>query len=619
MAAVNKTENKISEIEESNKANISEVEETPNKKNKKTGVEHTKHVALDPSLLKFSSESADFYSPLTFSQNLNAYNFLSIDIDTDKIRYIAGKTNGTQIAVSEEGSQIISKSEEDRNKALKLTLDNLKTNVYKSGSKVNVSFFNPDVTIRQFTLPLMRKVSELKSAIFYKLQSELPGFSEQHKWRYKIIETIQDGDTSSQRIVVVVVPGDIITKYIEMFASAGLVPETLIPRTVALHQAFNHMVSNPSSDILVDISYEVTNINFHSKENLEFTRNISSGASNLEIAVHGSNVNILGPDSFEIKEEEGIGKKGALKAGMIRKALKIRVASLQTQQNPVLQVFKNELQNSIDHFNKMGTKNKIDRIFLTGYGIQKESLLSFLKNNMKLPVFVLAPKLQDISSSDLKYGEYFSTLGAVVPANDEFNFVPSEFRKDRIFKRLNVLVSVLLGVSLLGMVYLTSLYNDSIENLDSKLSQATNKYEELHPTEVTYQGFKAEIVKLKARQRELLTRVNNKTTVVDVMRLVSRETPEHLVFTGFTLVNSATIKSTKRGKKRKSSKPTEGESEYYIQFSGFVNGDNLMSDIILINYVDHLKNLGYLKDINILNKVRNKRTKLVEFDIQAGL
>ncbi|MCB0283673.1 MAG: hypothetical protein KDF60_13895 [Calditrichaeota bacterium] len=569
------------------------------------------------SLYKYENSNVEFFQNLSTLQFLSAHNFLAIDIDTDKIRFITGKSSSGNIQVKKWGVQVAPIGEKDRFKSIKLTLDNIKANYYKAGFKIHVCFFSPDITVRQFVLPKLRKASELYNAVYYKLQTDLPGFSEKSEWRYKIIDEFQDNNVKYLRVVVVVVPSDLIKKLIGMLESSGLTPDTLVPRSVASFHSFKKMISDSDSDILVDISYDMTHINFIANSNLEYARNLASGAANLEVAVHDKKGKILGPDDISIKEEDGIGKNGALRPELIRKSLQSRLKLLQAQQNPVLQLFKNELENSIEYFNGLNKNKKVNRVFLTGYGIQKESLLSFLKNNISQPVFVLSPKLED-EKNTLNFGQYFATIGTIIDPKDTFNLIPKEYLRKQLYKNLNYLVSIVLVIALISLIYLNNSIDNTTEAVQNELVSVSKQYEELNPIETEFQRHEKEIQSLKSEEARLLKLIKNNSPLINVLKFLSNETPEQIVLSDFSLSSQRAALTGRRGMQNQV-RSDNADSQYVVSFSGNVVGDYLMSDITLINYVDHLKNLNFFRTIEISQKDKKSDRQSLRFEIRATL
>lgn len=575
--------------------------------------------------IKTHTDGVNFYSELSFTNKLSAQNFLAIDIISDRVRYISGTHSGKNVHVKEHGDYSLSDSETEQNKDLKIVLDNVKTNVYKASNKIYVSFFSPDVILKQYHLPKLKKESEFESAIYYKLQSDIISFNEKSVWKYKIIDEYLDGKSELVIISVVIVPGDIINYYLEVLESCGLTPETLIPRSYSALNGYKMLVKDKQNDVVVDIAYDITQVNYISDGQLEYSRNINTGAANLEVAVHELSDRVLGPDTFQLKEEEGIGKNGALIPEKIRVALEKRIKSLNTHQNPVLQLFKNELQNSFEYFKNLHDEKPINRLFLTGYGLQKESLLYFLKNNMKLPVFILSPRLTEDKDMLLKYGQYFSTIGTITESKDSFNLVPKSFKADQLYKKLNWLVAAILVLAVLTMGYMGYSASAHIGELKEDLAEVTRYYEEINPIEVQYNQINKEINKIKQERANLLKIKGESAPVLGLMRLLSLETPEQIIISGIEMMNTEFnpnkrgVKRRGRAAKRAKSKSKAAANRYSVVLNGSVNGDYLMSDVILINYVDHLKNLGYFSNIIVDDKRKRNEKQNMQFVIKAQI
>jgi len=348
--------------------------------------------------IEYKDVKINLFRRLSVMQYLNAKRFIALEIETDKVKYIIGKASKRAMRVIEWGVEICPDGGENRDKEIKDILSSIKKRYYNSSCKLYVSFFSMDFSLRQYVLPKVKKIKELKNAISFRLQAELPGFNENTKWCYKIIDEFSSNDTKYWRIIVIVIPGDVINYTMNLLESSGLKPEILIPKPIASYNAFQKFVTDQDADILVDLSYNITQINFITRKNIEYTRDIKSGASNLEFAIHDKKNHISGSDAINV--HEGITENGAIRPEMIRKALQLRLRTLQVQQDPVLQLFKNELENSIEYFNNQYSKKGARRIFLTGYGIQKESLLVMMNMDGVMREYLIlkadvTPRLSD--------------------------------------------------------------------------------------------------------------------------------------------------------------------------------------------------------------------------------
>ncbi len=572
-----------------------------------------------PSLEKVETVEAEFSGSLTFLQNINSHRFLAIDIDSDKIRYISGKISGKTISVSESDARVFPDRDHNSDKALHVTLANIKANAYKAGMKIHVSFYSPDITLKIFELPRMRKEKEIRGALYFKLQTDLPGFNDDNLWRYKALSTVEKDEGEFQRFLVLVVPRLIVEKYMNILLRTGLKPDTLVPRPIALVNTYGRMVCDPGHDVIVDISYELSHIISLNYSDIEFNRTLSTGAANLEAAVHDKKSVLMTPDTFKVGQDPGIGKEGALKPEAIRKALKIKLRALNAQQNPVLQLFKNEIQNSLEYLRSHTSGSKNLRLFLTGYGIQKENLIGYLKNQLNVPVFILTPRLG--SDEPSRYGEFSAALGAISDTKNPFNVVPDEYKINALFKQLNILLFFLGALALTTVVYLTLDTRDKIEQTRTTLENLQVRYRQLNPVEVEYQAIKNNIKKVEGERNKLLGTIQNSTPLTDVMKMLSNETPEQIILTELRVFPNANQSLERKKRNRKSKKNTSSSKpayRYNVRFSGFVNGDYLMSDVILINYLDRLKKVGFFKNINVSEKSKRNSSRKMSFEVKAS-
>ncbi|RMH65715.1 MAG: hypothetical protein D6677_01800 [Calditrichaeota bacterium] len=585
------------------------------KKNKKSDRARTDFAIAD----KIETVHAEYSVPFTLIQNLNSYKFLALDIDTDKIRYAVGKATGKDIHVAESGGQVLSVRENDLDKALHLTLANIKANHFKKGMKVHVSFYSPDITLKLVELPVMRKEKEIQGAIFLKLQTELARFSDDNIWRYERVESFEKEGQEFHRYIVLIVPKLIVNRYMNVLLRTGLKPETLIPRPVALINSYNRMMTDSGHDIIVDISYELTHLIGVHKGRIDFTRTLTSGAANLEAAVHTKKTVLMQPETFKVGEEPGIGKDGAIKPEAIRKVLKKRLRAISAQQNPVLQLFKNEIQNTIELLRKNSARDDKIRVCLTGYGIQKENLVGYLRNQISYPVFLLSPQL----GNDLvmTYGEYSALIGAISGNKSPFNVVPDEYRSNAFYKQLNMVAAVAGFLVLTAITWQTHGVLKQVDEAGKELIELTRKYKKINPVQTEYLELRDKIKALDKENQQLKSVLQNPAPITRFMKLLSNETPQQIVLTEVSLrpyVDKKFLKKKNRKKKKnKSKKKIRPLYDYSVNISGYVNGDYLMSDVILINYVDRLKKLGFFKNIEVNDKTKRARTQKMTFDIKA--
>ena len=126
--------------------------------------------SADNTLYKYQNENIEYFRRLSALNYLNAHNYIALDIDRDKLRYMTGKVTKKSVQVIDYGVGISNKKNTQDIDQIQ-QLSDIKSNYGKSGYKVFVSFFSPDITIKQFVLPRVAKTKDLKNAISFKLQA----------------------------------------------------------------------------------------------------------------------------------------------------------------------------------------------------------------------------------------------------------------------------------------------------------------------------------------------------------------------------------------------------------------------------------------------------------------
>jgi len=550
-----------------------------------------------------------FHQKLPFLQNLNSRKTLGLDIDPEKIRYVVVKRYKDEVQILEWGVQTYPTEEKDRDKAMQIALENIKSKVYKHGMQVNVSIFSPEISTRQLVFPEMKKQSDLKQAIFHKNESDLQNFSDKSIWAYEIIDRFHSEDLVKLRISIIVAPEEVVHKYIRIFDAANMEINHLVARPLAIQAAYRRMVFRPGRDLLIDIGYDLTQMCYLKHGHAEFIRNVSIGSRNLEVTIHS------GAEENKDTEQGGLDKKasGPQSADALRNKLLNRIQNLKTKQNPVLHTFFSEILRSLAFFQGKDVNQYIERIFVTGYGIRKESLLPYLKSRLTIPLFILAPQFEDRPKRTIEFGEFFSTIGTTVQNSDFADISPKDYKSRFIFKKLNFLFgfgAILLAAALSFISY----SQDQLIHQKQVLEKNYEiEYQKLNPIEGKYMEVLEAIGEVNQKNNELKGYIQAKPPIVEVMRLFSNETPKYIRIEKIDFVHATLdVKNIKDAKFKNNYK-------YQIDVQGQIISENLMADVTLINFVNKLLKLKYFKHIELLNKLKQKTDQEMSFGIRLYL
>ncbi len=545
-----------------------------------------------------------FYQALPLLQKVNARKTLGLDIDPEKVRYVLTKKTKNEVQVLKWGGQKFPSEEKDRDKALQIALENIKSKVYKKGMVVNVSIFSPEISSRHLIFPKMKHTSDLEKAIYNKNETDLQNFDKKSIWRYEILDEFEHEDITKLRISIITVPGEVVEKYTRIFDHIGIELNSLVSRPSAIQATYRKMVFRPGRDLVIDIGYDLTQMCYLKNGNTEFVRNVSIGARNLEVTIHSGSE---GQKKDEQISLNGKKENDSNSSEKLRSKLVSRIQELKNKQNPVLHTFFSEILRSLAFFQGKSTTQFIERIFITGYGIRKESLMPYLKSRLNMPLFILTPQFEERDNRTTEFGEYFSTLGTAVQEKETANLLPKAYKNRLVYKKLNILLA---GVALLlaaGLTYLSFGQDQIIKNKKKLIVQYKKDYDRLNPIEGKYIQVIQAISDVNKKNAELKSYIAAKPPLTEVMRLFSNETPKYVRIDRIYFRKIAVDKDKPKFK---------NDFSYVIDVEGGVTSEALMANVSLINFVNHLIDLKFFKHIELLNKFKQSDEQETTFGIR---
>jgi len=553
----------------------------------------------------------NFSRPLTFREKLQAKRVLAIDIDNDKLRYLSGIRGSGKFQVIKWGDQKFPTEQVNRFKALQIGLENVISRHYRKNMELNISIFSNEFKIRQVALPRMKNRRDLENALFNKNMSELQNFSEQSVWSFKIVDEYLLNDIPTLNILIVVAPDEVLNKYMQVFGELGLDITRFIPRPVALQASYNRMVDSEKTNIIIDFAYDITQICLIRNRNIEFVRNVSIGARNLEVMIHDDKTNL--PKMDQTEAASVMADPAAAGTLSLRERLHSRINELQNKQNPVLHTFFSEILRSLAFFQGKENKNFVETIYLTGYAIRKESLVPYLKNRLQIPIYLMAPRLSESDARRLEYGEFTSTIGTAVYNENDFNFLPARYKAKQFFGKLNSFLAIIFFFVLAGAGYLSYMQHKVITNTQNLTVSYQKEYDRLNPVEGMYNDFISKIQTVNSENNELRGFVSEKPPIIEVMKYLSNEVPQGIRLEKLDMINLIELED------KKSRKKIQPVYKYQIEIEGDLFTENLMSDVSLFNFINRLSEAGYFKQVELLNKNKYPEEKRTHFALRLYL
>ncbi|WP_456408942.1 hypothetical protein [Caldithrix abyssi] len=553
--------------------------------------------------------TTDVFAPLSFAKKLGAKTILSLDIDIDKIRYLVVKKIGDNIQVKDWGIQTFPTEITQATRAMQIALENIKSRIYKAGMEVRVTFFSTDLLFKNDVFPRIKNRKELEQAIIFRYKEELKHFKDNEFYlEYYVVDQFEEQGIKKQRLQMVFSPKETVDRFVYIFSHLKFPVSYLVPRPMSLVLAYNKMVDDPKSDLLLNISYDFTQICYLKYGQLIYLRNLGIGSRNLEVTIKQDETR---KRNTEEKVDEGKISEPESGESLLKRRLMEKLKDLKVKQNPVLHTFFAEILRSIAFIQGEDKRNFVERILLTGYGIQKESLIPYLKSRLSMPVFVLYPGFIENAQEDaVKYGEYTAAFGAVLADKNSINLIPKDYEEKLILARINRYVNLFCIVGAVTFGYLTFLQYQAITAKEAELSVLEAQYHELNPYEQSYLSLLKLIGDVKKENLELQNKINkDKPPILEMMRLFSNLTPKPIRLTSFVL------QPLQAGGNIENENAPEDLPKYVISLAGEIKGDLVTGDVELINFINSLNNLNIFKSINLEQKNKDIQNKKIEFSL----
>jgi type IV pilus assembly protein PilM len=563
-----------------------------------------------------------FFKPLPFSKKLSAKNVLAIDIGTDQIHYIVGKKNKNTIHIKKWGSEELNTEELDRFRSIEIALKYIKDIAFRRGMAVYVGFFSPDINIRQLVLPKL-KPKELRNTIFFKNKTDLPNFSDDVIWDYSILETFTENNSEKVRVLVTVVPRDIIDMYLDVLKRARLKPDSLVPRPFALLSAYKKLIIEPGNHVLVDIGRNTTQICFFTERKLRAVRNFAVGSNNLLKAIQNEENSEKEKHSYlkfdaqssPIGEPEGENKSPL----NMRERLLKKVESIKSKHNPILHVLLNEIFRSLEFFRGSEDEYYISKVFVSGAGLQIESVMPFLKNGIHYPVKAISPQFSKKDTNYHEYSDFIGVVGLGLLLDKRLNMLPEEFRQKELFKNLNKITGIIIFFTLVYLSFITYLNKSESNQYTRSIKNIENQYNQLNPVEKIHKDLLEQISEIENQKQELLSFIIKDAQLIETLKLFSNELPPEIRLNSLEFSRYISPETPrKRANSNEDSQPST-TFKYLIGINGQITGEYFMGDIILINFINKLNDLGYFKKIDLLNKEKNPEQQKFIFQLELFL
>lgn len=553
--------------------------------------------------LKPKKQSA-FKISIPLSSLIENSSLVGLDIGTHSVKYMQLRKTFRGLQVINFGSYPVPdcSAEMDDKQKNRLFSEVLQKNFQNRPFKnalITSAVYGLKVLFKKIQVPKSFR-KELAKAVPWACRKDLPFPVESTLFEYKRIDK-QDKSDEKLDIFVVAAQKDLVSNHIEILKDAQIVPSKVSTIPVALWSLFNEILKKEPQKCfgLIDIGANSSHIIFIKNGQLEFARQISTGAGDFTEALTGA-IFINGEEiSLDAKRAESIKRKYGFpdesQDGTTKEGIPLKEVS--ALMGPVLERLLSEIQRTIEFFKEKFDVEALESIYVTGGGALMKNLIPRLSRELKLEIEVLNP-FKFVSFKKLKekpewhkMGPLFAVpIGLALDRQKEFNLLPKELKGSHVFQFLKRIFRYALIISILIMALLSQNVGRQFKKVQQEFKQISTEYEAVKPRRERFLFLRRELKKLSALRQSHADRLDINLNAANHLRALSHLVPRNIAFTS--------LKVSYETRKIEGS-DNEYQTRELLLITGVAFENNSMEGVNLVKFLLDLEKSNYFYAINL--------------------
>ena len=303
--------------------------------------------------------------------------------------------------------------------------------------KVSLTVSGSGVHIKRISIPSLPK-AELKEAVRWEIKDSLPFPVETAQIDFHILNEYVEDNVKKLDVITVACPKDLVDRTLSIVKGAGLQPTHLDVGPFALWNILLALdqIKKEETVALIDLGAEKTGIYLFKDGILQFTREITPAGADITRAImegigSGGSPELLYERAESIKREMGIPLESYQERGSDPSTSLSKIAFLV---RPVMEKLVAEIGRSLEYFRNLFNVEKIDRVLLTGGGANLKNIVSYLANELRLPVEHFNPlkkilfdsKKIDAQLLDQMGSSFAIAAGIALPEPERIELLPAK-------------------------------------------------------------------------------------------------------------------------------------------------------------------------------------------------
>jgi len=498
------------------------------------------------------------------------------------------------------------------------TLKSLLCELGLKTKKVNLTISGSGVQIKRISVPSLPK-AELKEAVRWEIKDHLPFPVETAQIDFHILNEYVEDNVKKLDLMVVACPKHLIDRTLSIAERAGLQPTHLdvVPFSLWNTLLAWDQIKKEETIALIDMGAEKTGIYLFKDRSLQFSREITPAGADITRAIvegigSAGEPELIYDRAEKIKQEMGIPSEPYQEA--LRQAKNTTLLKISFLVRPVLEKLTAEIGRSLEYYRNLFNVEQIDRVLLTGGGANLKNIVSYLANELRLPVehfnplgkFLFDSKMIDVQLLNQTGSIFTIAAGMALPETKRIELLPAKepfLSKAQIGKLIPVLAPLITFFIFLVIIwYMNGQVTAIQKERDVKMAK-TGSLDRLQE--------KLKLLKEKDLQiREKLSQFPSSMIVSipyrDILREFNDILPDNVTLT----LLSVQIKGKPLKKGSPSSKPQEGESqkdegrELYI--TGVAFGSDVRCLTALAQIIERLERSSLFKNVKLVSADENK-------------
>jgi type IV pilus assembly protein PilM len=488
--------------------------------------------------------------------------------------------------------------------------------------KVRMTVSGPGVQIKRISVPSLPK-AELKEAVRWEIKDHLPFPIETAQIDFHILNEYVEDNVKKLDLIVVACPRNLIDRTLSIAERAGLQPIHLDVAPFALWNTLSawDRIKKEETVALIDIGAEKTGICLFKNGVLQFSREVTPAGADITRAVMEGMGSSGEPGRFyeraeNIKREIGITSESYQEVlrqaqDALQQAKDTTFSKISFLVRPVLERLAAEIGRSLDYYRSQFNEERIDRILLTGGGANLKNIVSYLANELRLPVEHFNPlkkilfdsKKIDAQLLDQVGSAFTIAVGLGFTEPKRIELLPAEepfLSKVQIGKLIPILAPLItLFIFLAIILYINGQVATLQKERDVKLAS-------LDTLQAKLKLLKEKDLQIKQKLSQFPSPMIVSVPYRDILREFNDILPDNVTLTLLSVQSKG--KPLKKG--APSSKPQEGESqrdedrELYI--TGVAFGNDVRCLTALAQIIERLERSPLFKNVKLVSADENK-------------